>query len=68
MAAEITEITPGNHEELLGYLKHVLDDLHDIRRDVGHMRATLAEYEPLIRTFKTSGLLAARRQARRGDG
>jgi hypothetical protein len=72
MAAEPTEITISNREDIEGYLRHILADLHELQRDVGPMAEAFRKYAPALAALTGNGegptmmgLRAARKNARR---
>jgi len=77
MAAEISEITDSNHEDLRGYLDHILTDLHAVLKELDRQGSLtdkhdrlLEEFRPLLNQFRSPAAagLALRRARRISNG
>jgi hypothetical protein len=76
MAADISDITESNHQDMFELIDHVLTDLHDacrMLRDQGQLLAKhdrlLEEFRPLLDTYRAPlASMISRKNRRSGNG
>jgi hypothetical protein len=75
MTADYAEITESNRTDILGYLEHIITDLHEALEKleaIGKLTrehdALLTEFRPLLEQFRSPAAAYMTRRASRRNG